>query len=163
MNDDDMNDPILAEALAALRAGVAGHDAPRSVEKELMQAYAGIFAPPRRWYHKLATPGWSLAGSYAGVTLVLLLFALAPHPQRPITPGAPLAGRDGAGFFIALDSLERIEQEPAPRMVQAQVPRTALAPLGVAVTPENAGDSVRAEMLVGADGHALALRLTSLN
>jgi hypothetical protein len=70
---------------------------------------------------------------------------------------------DGAGVFIALDSLDRIEQEPAPRMVQAQVPRAALASLGVAITPENAGDSVKAEMLVGANGHPLALRLTSLN
>jgi hypothetical protein len=48
-------------------------------------------------------------------------------------------------------------------MVQAQVPRAALASLGVAITPENAGDSVKAEMLVGANGHPLALRLTSLN
>jgi hypothetical protein len=48
-------------------------------------------------------------------------------------------------------------------MVQAQVPRTALVSLGVPVTPENAGDSVKAEMLVGANGQPLALRLTSLN
>jgi hypothetical protein len=43
------------------------------------------------------------------------------------------------------------------------VPRTALAPLGVTVTPENASDTVKAEMLVAADGEPLALRLSSVN
>ena len=43
------------------------------------------------------------------------------------------------------------------------MPRTALAPLGVTVSPENAADTVRAEMLVAADGHPLAVRLTSTN
>jgi hypothetical protein len=33
----------------------------------------------------------------------------------------------------------------------------------VPLTPENAGDIVKAEMLLGADGQPLALRLTSLN
>jgi hypothetical protein len=48
-------------------------------------------------------------------------------------------------------------------MVETEVPRTALAPLGLSVTPENAGESVRAEMLVAADGEPLALRLSSIN
>ncbi len=47
-------------------------------------------------------------------------------------------------------------------MLETEVPRTALAALGVPVSPENAGDSVRAELLVGADGSPLALRLIAL-
>jgi hypothetical protein len=46
-------------------------------------------------------------------------------------------------------------------MIETEVPRMELASLGVPVTPENAGDSVLAEMLVSADGQPLALRLTS--
>jgi hypothetical protein len=46
-------------------------------------------------------------------------------------------------------------------MVAADVPRASLAALGVPLTPENAGDSVRAEMLVAADGRPLALRLSA--
>ena len=46
-------------------------------------------------------------------------------------------------------------------MVEATVPRNALASLGVPVSPENAGDLVHAEMLVGHDGHPLALRLAT--
>jgi hypothetical protein len=70
---------------------------------------------------------------------------------------------DSGGAFIALESLERIEAEPSPRMVETQVPRTSLAALGLPVTPENAGDSVKAEMLIAADGEPLALRLSSVN
>jgi hypothetical protein len=164
MNNEDMNNSILTPPLATLRGELAKLDTPRCVEKELMQAFARQFPPRRRWYQRLDTPQWGIAGSLASIALVVLVFAVAPR-GAPGTGSAPLVQRssDGTGVFIALDSLDRIEQEPAPRMVQAQVPRTALASLGVAITPENAGDSVKAEMLVGANGHPLALRLTSLN
>jgi len=76
--------------------------------------------------------------------------------------GRPLVARDG-GLFIALDSLERIEQEPAPRVLETEVPMSSLAALGVPLTPDNAGDAVKAEMLVAADGQPLALRLSSIN
>lgn len=164
MNNDDMNHSILASPLATLRAEMARQDTPRGVEKELMQAFAQAFPPRRRWYHKLSSPRWSIAGSLASVAVVVLVFALAPRSLHAPGHGASaLAGRDAGGVFIALDSLERIEQEAAPHMVEADVPLTMLASLGVPVTPENAGDSVKAEMLVGANGEPLALRLTSLN
>jgi len=67
---------------------------------------------------------------------------------------------DDRGDFIALASLERIEQEAHPHMVETDVPRYELAALGVPVSPENASESIRAEMLVGADGSALAVRLS---
>jgi hypothetical protein len=163
MNDEDMNNSILASPLAALRGEMAKLDTHRCVEKELMQAFAKQFPPRRRWYQRLDTPQWGIAGSLASIALVVLVFVFAPH-AAPDAGGAPVVQRSSdGGVFIALDSFERIEREPAPRMVQAQVPRTALVSLGVPVTPENAGDSVKAEMLVGANGQPLALRLTSLN
>lgn len=164
MTNDDMNTSSLAAPLATLRAEMARHDAPRGVEKELMQAFAQAFPPRRRWYHKLSSQEWSIAGSFASALLVVLVFALSPGGLPGTGAVAtPAVSRDAGGVFIALDSFERIEKDPAPRMVQAQVPFTTLASLGVPVTPENAGDSVKAEVLVGADGHPLALRLTSLN
>jgi hypothetical protein len=171
MDTNDRSTPLLASPLAALRGELAGLDAPPGVEQELMQAFARQFPPKRRWHQgwrrKLATPTWSMGASAAGAALVALLFVLAPGvPGQLHGHGGdtrPAAGRDNGMAFIALDSLERIEQEPAPRMVATEVPRTALAPLGLPVTPENAGDSVMAEMLVGADGHPLALRLSSID
>ncbi len=164
MTEDEPRDPALAAPLAALRAEMAQMNAPRGVHKELMAAFAGRQRPPRRWYQRLSTAQWSLAGGIGSVAAVLLLFVLALQAPAPTAGGAgpALPGRgDNGAVFIALDSFERIEQDPAPRMVEAVVPRTALASLGVPVSPENAGDLVHAEMLVGYDGQPLALRLAA--
>ena len=60
--------------------------------------------------------------------------------------------------FIALQSLEQIALEPQPRLIETAVPRMWLASYGVPVSPEVAGDSLRAEMLVSANGQPLAMR-----
>lgn len=164
---DQHHTPQLDAPLAALRDATAGLNAPRGVEKELMDAFARQF-PPRRWYHALSPRQWGVTGGVAGTALaaVLALVINLPAPPRaPLTENLPAAvgnSIDGGADFIALESAERIRQEPDARMVQADVPRTALASLGVPVTPENASDSVRAELIVGADGSPLALRLVSL-
>ncbi len=145
----------------ALRAEVGRLEAPRGVEKELLQAFAKLHPPKRRWYHRLAVRPVALAGSLVAGALVLAFAVRAPHPADDGRAGA-LVALDGNGVFIALDSAERIAAEPAPRMVATEVPRTSLAALGVPLTPENAGDSVRAEMLVAADGQPLALRLSAV-
>jgi hypothetical protein len=145
----------------ALRAEMGRLDAPRGVEKELLQAFAKLHPPKRRWYHRLALRPFALAGSLVAGALVLAFAVRAPPPVVDGHAGA-LVSLDGNGVFIALDSAERIAAEPAPRMVATDVPRTSLAALGVPLTPENAGDSVRAEMLVAADGQPLALRLSAL-
>jgi hypothetical protein len=169
----EFRDPI-APLFDALRGEMAKHDAPRGVEKELMQAFARQF-PRKRWYQRLA-PGsalkrWAMAGGLSTVVTAVTVFSLLLHnPRLAVDPDArsrALISRqvlqDRGGLFIALESPERIEQEPAPRMVETEVSRSSLAPLGVPLTPENAGDTVRAEMLLGADGQPLALRLTSIH
>jgi hypothetical protein len=162
---DKTNDSILDAPMGALRQEMGRMNTPRYVEKELMQAFAEQFPPKARWYHRFATPGWSLATSFASVALVVLAFGLSGGAMH--MPGGGdaqgLVSRDSEGVFIALDSAERIEAEPAPRMIATQVPRSTLASFGVSVTPENAADQVKAEMLVGSDGSPLALRLTSLD
>jgi hypothetical protein len=163
MDTHDTPAPELDAALAALRRELAGIEAPRGVEKELMDAFAARFAPKQRWYRQLTPTDWGMAGGVAAAALAVLVLVRLPPTTGAPASATPVAGRDSGGAFIALESLERIEQEPAPRVVEAAVPRTVLAPLGVQVTPENAGDSVLAEMLVAADGQPLALRLSALN
>lgn len=165
MNFRDTNDKPeagLDAAFAALRGELAGIDTPRCVEKELLQAFKHQHAPKRRWYQALSLPQWGTAGALCSLTAVVLLLAQSPH-QAVSVDSPPLVSFDNGGAFVALDSLERIEAEPDAQLVEAEVPRTALAPLGVTVSPENAADTVRAEMLVAADGHPLAVRLSSTN
>ncbi|WP_229429145.1 hypothetical protein [Massilia sp. ST3] len=151
-------DPLLEQHVGALRAELAGMNAPRCVEKELMQAFARQFPRKRRWYQRLSLPQWGTAGALCSLTAVAALLALSPH--RAVTVGTPVVGIDKGAAFIAIESLERIEQEPDTRVVEAELPRTALASLGMPVDAANASDTVRAEMLLAADGQPLAVRLS---
>jgi hypothetical protein len=159
--DTDERDGELAAPLAALRAAMAPLNAPPGVEQALMDAFARQHRA-RPWYRALSPVQWGMAGGVGSTALAaLLVLALSAQPAPQAGAGG-VASVDEGGAFIALESAERIEQEANPRMLETDVPRTALAALGVPVSPENAGDSVRAELLVGADGSPLALRLVSL-
>jgi len=167
--DRPQHDPLFDP----LRAGLQDVNAPPGVEQALMQAFARQFPRRRRWYEALSprgrAAGVGLAACMAVTALALALFTLHA-PRMDGTPDAnldthPDAARtlaaydaDG-GLFIALEPLERIEREPSLRMVETDLPRSSLDALGVPPTPDNAGDAVRAELLVAADGQALALRL----
>jgi hypothetical protein len=156
-------DPALAAPLDALRAATAGLQAPRGVEKELMAAFAKQHAR-HPWYRRLSPMQWGLAGGSGSLAMLALVLLLAPRAPLPLPGhGETLLNLDNGAAFVALEPLDRIEQETAPRMVETEMPRSALAGFGLPVTPENAGDAVRAEMLVGADGAPLALRLSVLN
>lgn len=162
MTNHPQDTTVLPAAMATLRRAMDAQNAPPGVEQELMAAFAAHF-PRRRWYHALSPRQWSLGASGAALAAVMAL-GLALHSPSPIDPtvGADISGLDEGSPFIALESAERIEQEVDPRVLEADLPRTVLASLGLPVSPETAGDSVRAEMLVGADGSPLALRLVSL-
>ena len=166
MQPDEQQDASRERQLAApfdaLRAAMADQQAPRGVEKELLAAFARQF-PARPWYLRLA-PRWRIAGllgSGAAAAMAALLVVQLPAQRAPQAALAAVSVDEGADF-IALEPIERIEQEANPRMVQTDVARTELAAFGIPLTPENAGDSVRADVLIGADGAPLALRL-SLN
>ena len=162
----------LTSPFAALRTEMASCNTPPAVGQQLLAAFAKKQAP-RRWFQRFSGARWGVAGG-ATATLLLALtlgFTLMRDAPRQQAGNANvqmvdgLTTADAGSAFIALASFERIEQDPAPRLVEATVPRTALASLaslaslGVPVSPENAGDLVLVEMLVGADGLPLALRL----
>lgn len=162
MHTDESRDPRLVEPLDALRGALAQHDTPPAVEQALMAAFAQRY-PKRRWYQGWSHARWGLAGGLGSAALALTLLLLSPGGVQPVGDGASPPAAAGRGAFIALETLERIRQEPDPRIVETEVARTALAALGIPLTPETAGGRVRAEMLVGADGQPLALRLSTLN
>lgn len=134
--------------------------APPALEAKLTTAFA---AQQRK---KAAATGWrgmigqTLAPGFAvaasvGMAAWMMLAPVAPMLQAPATLVASL-GDDTP--FIALAPLERIALEPKARVVQTTVPRMMLASYGVAVSPEVAGEHMRAEMLMSAAGQPLAMR-----
>lgn len=156
---DDFSDPHLDAQLRTLRDQSLHLETPRAVEDVLLAALAHRHRP--RWY-RFAWPRWSagvgLTGLAAMVFAAMLWLAAPTHTP----PSQSIAGVDNGDNFIALDSAERIAREPAPRLVETDVSRIALASLGVPLSPDNAGELIRAQFLVSADGHPLALRLLPL-
>ena len=162
MYTDESRDPQLDQPLDALRGALARRETPPAVEQALMAAFARQY-PKRRWYQGWTHAQWGLAGGLGSAALALTLFLLSPGSVPPGADGASPAASADRGAFIALEPLERIRHEPGTRVVETEIARTELSALGMPITPETAGDRVRAEMLVSAGGQPLALRLSTLN
>ena len=147
----------LDRAFSQLRDAMASTTAPAFLEPVLMSAFRkhhtrnAIKQRVAQWF----APGTALAACI-GMSAWLFLLPLAPISVQRLP--ATLGSVDRDTPFIALQSLDQIALEPAPRVVGATVPRMWFASYGVPVNPENAGDSVRAEMLVSANGQPLAMR-----
>lgn len=153
-------DDQLDAALRKLREQTLALATPSSVETVLLAAFAQQHPPRRRrWYQRIALPGRNAGvglASLAGIVFAVMLVLSLP-PDR--APAMPYASAEEGGEFFALVDAEHIALETAPQLVETEVARNSLAALGVPLSPENAGDLVRAQFLVGADGRPLALRL----
>ena len=154
---------LLDLQLASLRAATAHIDTPPRVEAALMAAFQlqsrGAQARNRRWREFVLqwfAPGIALAAS-AGMSAWMVLAPMArPALDPPLNPVTDFTSADIP--FIALQSLEQIALEPRLRVIETSVPRMWLASYGVAINPETAGETMRAEMLVSANGQPLAMR-----
>lgn len=153
---------LLEHGLAALRRDSANLRTPDHVGQQLMDAFAARARRQRRQrlIRRVLAP---LAG-FGAIAATALWLVLAPGAAPGLAGEDRLLAAEGSAEtpFIALASIEQIEMESAPRLLQADVPRSWLADAGLQVGPENAAELVRAEMLVGASDKPLAVRLLPL-
>lgn len=151
----------LVERLDALKTALGTVEAPAAQEATLVEAFrerraqARRAARPRLWW----MPPLAMAATVAVVSWMVrnpsALTGADPvieFTTRPAAGGEP-------GAFLALKPLERIALEPQATVVATEFPRAHLAQWGLPVSPERAGEPVRAEMLYSAEGEALAVRL----
>ena len=111
-------------------------------------------ARPRLWWMPpialaatIAITSWMIRGPMPDAQSLVSL-----APATTTLEGDP-------GPFLALQPLDRIAGERGTRMVTTEFPRALLADWGLPVSPDRAGEPVRAEMLYSADGEPLAVRL----
>ena len=151
MNTHEIPDP-LDQRLAELRGALQSVKAPAALDDALAARFrrAHAMRRPSLWW----MPPLALAATVAMVTWMLR----GPMP-RPVVPERAATTVADAGPFLALKPLERIALEPGTTVVSTEFPRALLADWGLPVSPERAGEPVRAEMLYSADGEALAVRL----
>lgn len=111
-------------------------------------------ARPRLWW----MPPFALAATIA-ITSWMIRGPM-PDANSLVSLAPPTTTLEGdPGPFLALQPLDRIAAERGTRMVTTEFPRALLADWGLPVSPDRAGEPVRAEMLYSADGEPLAVRL----
>ncbi len=155
MNPDHFEDPILDRRLAALREELETQQTPDIVEAQLRLAFSGRrknswLARVSQWF----APALGLAASVGMAAWI----SVAPLSNAGVA--GPMTANDEGAPFLALQPLDRIAAEHQPRLIETEVPSVMLASLGVPINPEVAGQSLRAQMLVSAEGQPLAMRLT---
>jgi hypothetical protein len=161
----------LDRELDALREASAGLAPRASLEAELLKQWKKRSRPglmgwvrgthrPAGGFGQFGVPAAALALSlgFAGwMTFAPLMGPLMT--QSPRMPGVTAPADSGDAPFIALQPMERIAQERDATVVSTTFPRALLANYGLPVSPERAGEPVRADMLLSGSGQPLALRI----
>jgi hypothetical protein len=161
----------LAAGLRTASSETRHIEAPKRVEARVVAAFrshAGLMAaqpigrPPSLWI-----PIAACAAAAAALIVLALLLVNWRQPQAPRrapsgielaalqeTDESPYAGGD----FLPLPNAARIAPNEDVNLVRVEVPRSAMIGLGFEVSAERAAEPVEAEVVLGSDGLARAVR-----
>ena len=169
----------LAAGFRALSGDLRHLEAPSRVAGRLCTAFSSQYGlqaerPVPRWWIPVFT--WASA---AAVVIALAMFLVSdrqPGATRPaFSRGTELAMLELAMLempgeyddaengvvppgFIALPNAARISPNEDMNLVSVEVPRSSMIALGFEVSAERAAEPVRADVMLGADGMARAVR-----
>lgn len=184
MREREMGECDVAEELRGLRETVRALEAPVGLEARLLAAFRAHVSAPRRRPLGL-WPLWALAAA-AVVVCGLGLYALLQRPltrPAPLAPPAPLlrtqvavppapptnrvhsrrpeplAEAQVSSAFIAL--VPDVGSRPGEsfQVMRVSMPRSALRSFGLPVDEDRAFEMVRADIVVGQDMVARAIRV----
>jgi anti-sigma factor RsiW len=160
----------LMGGLRALAGELGDTAAPHRVEAALLAAFRATHARSqiRRaiWWKAPALPF-----AAAGLAAAALAFGVwvAPKRQVPAAPAArhassakvelaALNGSESDDGFIALPNAPQIDPNDDVNVVRMELPRSAMLAVGLEVSPEQVSGTVEAEVMLGSDGLARAVR-----
>jgi hypothetical protein len=151
--------PVVA-GLRLLAAEMKNVSAPPRVEAHLMRAY-------RERYRQRVAPAGDVRRWWAAAAAVLLVAAALwtgvrqpPPPLVAVNSGlATAAGSEEEdATFVPLPNAAGSLQDDDVDLVRVELPRSAITALGMAASDDTDAESVEAEVLVGPDGMARAVR-----
>jgi hypothetical protein len=153
------NDQELLEGLRAL-AAEGPREAPLHVEEHLKAQFR---RQNRRRHLAAWMPAFSVATA-AGIALLLWVHEKPKPAPAPVVVAAtlavaPVAEEDADSSFYPLPEAEALPAVENAMVVRVQLPVSSLQLMGVPVGEERADASVQAELLLGQDGLARAVRL----
>ena len=164
----------LTAGFRALSGDLRHLEAPSRVAGRLRTAFRSQYGlqverPVQRWWIPVFT--WASAAAVVIALAMVLVRDRQPGATRPPFPhGMELALLELPGEyddaenvivpagFIALPNAARISPNEDVNLVSVEVPRSSMIALGFEVTAERAAEPVRADVMLGADGMARAVR-----
>lgn len=177
---------LLLERQSAVVAGLralgaelrSGGGASARVEARLLKAFAGQTGSSQ---HRQARHWWAPVALWASAVVATALMAVTLlQTHRPAgtenVPGAPPVRRTvrtvqlagvfdqepwESAEFIALPNAPAIDTTEGMDVVRLELPRSAMAAVGYVVSPERASETVEADVVLGADGLARAVRFVN--
>lgn len=159
----------LSRGLRLLAAELNSLEAPARVEANLAAAFRlvhGIGATPRNaWWGKPILP-WAAAAVAAAV--LAFGFWIAPK-RRAEAPAAhhnapaqvelaTLTSQARDDGFIPLPDAPQIDPNDDVNVIRMELPRSAMLTVGLDVNPDQVSGTVQAEVMLGSDGLARAVR-----
>jgi hypothetical protein len=157
------NEREVAVALRALATDSQSLEAPARVERALIAAYRrGVGAQPGGRLGAL----WPIWGVVAAVVVLIVAAMLQPGAPGPAASSNPSvsepveiaeAGEFATEYFALEQGTDLTALEGAP-VVRIKLPRTVLASFGLPMNPERAEEPVQADVVLGPDGIARAVR-----
>ncbi len=154
-------DTVLRPYMSELRDVLKHHQAPFAVEQALLAQFKQQHRP-QPWYKKLGEMYWQMASAVAVAVLALSVTVQTTRLEQDWTASQTQMMAESSLHeeipFVALGSGEEIVMQDNMRIVQAEVPHTMLASMGISVSADQIGGSSTAEMLYGANNQPLAVR-----
>lgn len=108
---------------------------------------------------------WAVGVATVAIFAVMLWPAQRPAPVAAVLPvvipAAVDTSREITSAFITLRPGEAIIPPEGASMVRVGLPRASLASFGLPANPEFAGERIQADVILGMDGQARAIRFVS--
>ena len=159
----------LEAGFRAVAAGFRRVEAPPRVEARLRSAFRSQMgresrAPSRRWIPVVA---WATAFAVMFALAALLVHPRQPEAARPVQQTVELAvllpQADADGFVplpntVGVVAASDAADEDDGNLVRVAVPRSAMIALGFDVSTDRAEELVQADVMLGSNGEARAVR-----
>jgi hypothetical protein len=154
----------LAAGLRAVAAGFHKLEAPPRVEARLLAAFrshSGV-EPIRRQRRWIPVMTWAAAFAAMFALAFFLVRDRQPEAARTsVSRGAERASAESPSEFegfISLPNAEAVQADEDMDVVHVEVPRSAMLAVGLEAGADRAGEMVQADVMLGSDGVARAVR-----
>ena len=151
MTDDNLREEI-PTGLAELRWAMRSKQAPPRVEELLLGEFRrrqSVQKPTRRWWRASAL----LA---VAATIVVAVLVFRPLPTAPDVVAA--SGQPMVTDYMPLSFSQPLYPDEFAQVVRISLPRSEMIQFGLPVYPDLEADRVMADVVLGEDGVARAIR-----